>query len=184
MKNIFLLFLFTLFSLSTIAQSRYITRPGHISFFSKAPLENIEAHNYQANSIFDIEKGELAFSVLMRGFQFEKALMQEHFNENFIESHIHPRASFTGKILDYEQVNLAEGVENRVSVAGELTIRGITKQITAEGTMQRKGKNIVARSTFPATVSDYEIRIPAVVRNNIAEVVDVTVDILLEPVDH
>jgi hypothetical protein len=181
MKRIFLLLLLIAYAIVAIAQNRYITRTGHISFFSKAPLENIEAHNYQANSVLDIGTGEFAFSVLMRGFQFEKALMQEHFNENFIESHLYPRASFTGRIQDFENVVLEEGVENKVVVVGELKIREITKPVTAEGTLQRKGNKIIGKSTFPVTVADYEIHIPRVVRNNIAEVVDVTVDITLEP---
>jgi hypothetical protein len=173
-----------LLAIVVYGQDRYMTRTGHISFFSNAPLENIEAHNYQVNSILDVSNGELAFSVLMRGFQFEKALMQEHFNENFVESHIYPRASFSGRIVDFDKSMIERHTENQVEVTGELTIHGVTRNITVDGTIQRQGNSIVAKSSFPVRVADYDIRVPSVVRNNIAEVVDVTVEISLQPMEN
>ena len=80
---------------STGLSQNYITKTGHIWFFSDAPLEDIEAHNYQVTSVLNAERGEMVFKVLMKGFQFEKALMQEHFNEKYVESDKYPESKAT-----------------------------------------------------------------------------------------
>ena len=92
-KNLFFLLLATLFCLNLSAQ-KFFTREGKISFYSDAPMEKIEAHNQQATSVIDIESGRMEFAVLIKAFQFEKALMQEHFNENYMESSKYPKATF------------------------------------------------------------------------------------------
>lgn len=180
MKQIlFALFILTWY-LPAEAQ-KFMTRTGHISFFSKAPLENIEAHNNQASGVFDRENGQLAFSVLMKGFTFEKALMQEHFNENYVESDKFPKATFKGEIKDFEQVNWKNGSAAKVKVEGDLTIHGVSKKIAVDGEISLQDGNLLARSTFPVRLSDYDIKIPKAVVNNIAEVVDVTVEFNMEP---
>lgn len=184
MKNIVLSIAGILIALQTTGQNKYMTRSGHISFFSEAPLENIEAHNRQSNCIFDMETGEIASTVLMRGFQFEKALMQEHFNENYVESHIYPKASFRGKIIDYENVDFTEGIDNQVSVEGSMEIHGVSKDIKASGSIKMENGNLKLHAVFPVKLADHEIKIPGVVKNNIAEIVEITVEMSLEPFEN
>src|SRR5437762_2423903 len=93
-----------------------ITHTGHIWFFSSTPLENIEAHSYQAGASLNPATGDLAFSVAVKGFQFKKALMQDHFNENYLESDKFPKATFKGKITDPGKVNFDKTGEYKVIV--------------------------------------------------------------------
>ena len=88
-----------------VAQDKYFTKTGKISFYSKATLENIEAHNRSVTAVLDSKTGNVQFSVSIKGFEFEKALMQEHFNENYMESTTYPKAKFKGKIDNISSVN-------------------------------------------------------------------------------
>ena len=163
------------------AQSKYFTRNGYIKFYSHAPMEDIEAHNRQVTSFLDTETGEMAFSVLMKSFEFEKALMQEHFNENYVESDKYPKSTFKGKILNPDAVNFnKDGVYN-VKVDGDMTIHGVTNKISTDGTVEVKAGKITAKSKFPIAIADYKISVPAVVRDNIAKDVEVTVEMQYEP---
>lgn len=175
-KNLFFLLLATLFCLNLSAQ-KFFTREGKISFYSDAPMEKIEAHNQQATSVIDIESGRMEFAVLIKAFQFEKALMQEHFNENYMESSKYPKATFKGDILNLQEVALDQDGVYPVKVKGDLTIHGVTKQVETDGEITVKDGVISAASTFEVAVADYEIEIPKVVRDNIAKTVRIKVDI-------
>jgi hypothetical protein len=157
------------------AQEMFYTREGRISFFSEAPLENIEAHNNRGSSVYNASSGEFEFSVLIRGFIFEKSLMQEHFNENYMESHLHPRASFKGVIRDHEKIDLNTDGKYPFVVEGEMEIRSISKPIVANGSFVVKNGRISLESVFELAVADFDISIPAVVRDNIAREVEVKV---------
>ncbi|WP_296385347.1 YceI family protein [Winogradskyella sp.] len=152
------------------AQERYLTKQGTISFFSHSPVEDIEAINNQVLSIVDLETGDVAISILMKSFMFEKSLMQEHFNENYVESDKFPKAKFKGKILD------AENLENKskVSIEGDLTIHGITKKVKVEAAIEIDKDSVVLKGVFTVLVADYEIKIPSVVKNNIAKTIEIT----------
>lgn len=152
------------------AQDRYLTKQGTISFFSRSPIEDIEAINNQVLSIVDLETGDVAISVLMKSFMFEKALMQEHFNENYVESDTFPKAKFRGKIFD------AKNLENKskVSIQGDLTIHGITKQVKVEANVEVNKDNVILHGEFTVLVADYEIKIPSIVKNNIAKTIKIT----------
>jgi hypothetical protein len=183
MKKIIIAFMAVLtVGITTVhAQGKYFTRNGYIKFYSHAPLEDIEAHNRQVTSFLDTETGEFAFSVLMKSFQFEKALMQEHFNENYVESDKYPKSTFKGKIVNPEEVDLTKDGVYNVKVDGDLTIHGVTNKVSHDGTIEVKSGKITAKSKFPVAVADYNISIPAVVRDNIAKEVEVTVDMTYEP---
>ncbi|MGZ5282947.1 MAG: YceI family protein [Bacteroidia bacterium] len=181
MKKIFAPFWFAIFCIFIMsafapADNIYVTRTGHISFFSKAPLENIEAHNRQASSSLNITTGEMAFQVLIKGFEFQKVLMQEHFNENYLESDKFPKSTFKGKISDMNSVNFRRAGTYNVEAEGELTIHGVTKTIKAPGTIIVTADGINVKSTFQVAVKDYNVVIPSLVKDKIAEVVDVNVD--------
>lgn len=169
MKYIFTLLIIILFINNSFSQNKYITKQGAISFFSHSTVEDIEAENNQVLSIIDLEKGDIAISILMKSFMFEKSLMQEHFNENYIESDKFPKSTFTGKIAD---INNLEG-RKKVSIKGELTIHGIKKNAIIESIVEFEGDSILLKGAFSVLVSDYEIKIPAVVKNNIAKTIQV-----------
>jgi len=165
----------------TIAQEKLFTRNGHINFFSKAPLENIEADNKQVTSFLDMNSGEMVFAVLMKSFTFEKALMQEHFNENYVESDKFPKATYKGKVINISEVDFKKDGTYPVTVEGELTLHGVTKPLNHEGILEIKGNNVIGKSLFPLTLADYDIAIPAMVKDNIAKTVDVTVEMNYQP---
>jgi polyisoprenoid-binding protein YceI len=181
MRKLTAIVIVLMISAGQIFAQKFITRNGHISFYSEAPLENIEAHNYQVTSVLDTETGEMAFSVLIKGFEFEKALMQEHFNEKYLHSDEYPKSTFKGSIKNIEDVDLTEPGTYEVTVEGELTIHGVTHEVSHEGTVEVKDGEIFGNATFPVRLADYDITIPSVVKDNIAKVVDVTVKVNYKP---
>lgn len=154
---------------------RYITKDGHISFYSEAPLENIEAHNHQALSIIDFEKQEIVVSLLMKGFEFEKSLMQEHFNENYVESDKFPKATLKGDFTADQAVMLNKDGTYTINIAGQLTIHGVTQPLNTPATIAIEGGKVSGTAKFEVKVADHDIGIPKVVAKNIAEVVEVTI---------
>lgn len=179
MKKTSLILLLLVSTISLFSQ-KYITKNGLITFFSETPVETIEAHNRQVNCALDIETGDFVFKVLMKSFEFEKALMQEHFNENYVESDKFPNASFKGKISNYDQVDFLSGSLADVIVEGELTIHGVTKKAGTKGTFQFINEKLEGKASFMIMPGDYDIKIPSTVINNIAEEVDVTVYVKLD----
>ncbi len=163
-----------LFTMNVNAQV-YLTRNGKVTFFSYAPLENIEAVNNEVSGILDAKKGELAFAVLIKSFNFKKALMEEHFNENYMESNTYPKASFKGNITDMNKINFTKDGTYQVTINGDLFIHGVTNKIEAAGTITINVGVINASSKFSVKVKDYNIKIPSLVENKIAETIDVTV---------
>ena len=122
---------------------RYTTAGGQTTFFSSAPIEDIEALNSRGAAIFEMSTGQRAFSMLMRDFQFKNTLMQEHFNENYAESEKHPRARFTGKLVTTPtEAQLREGPQAG-SVQGFLTIHGVKRKVRVPGTLQLRDNRLV-----------------------------------------
>jgi hypothetical protein len=158
------------------AQNIFITKKGQISFFSKTPLENIDAVNNEVSSVLNTQNGEIAFAVLVKGFHFERALMEEHFNENYMESDKMPKSMFKGKINDFSSVNVAKDGSYNVSVEGELTVHGVTKKITIPGTIIVKAGQLQVTSKFKVDPKEYAITIPSLVADKIAETINVSVD--------
>ena len=154
---------------------KYFTKTGKVTFISNAPLEKIEAHNSNAYVVLDASNGSIECSVLIKGFQFVKALMQDHFNENYMESHEYPKGIFKGTVENMSAVNLQKDGDYPVTVKGNLTLHGITKPFNAAGKITVKGGVLAAQSSFDIVVADYNIQIPKVVRDNIAKNVKVNV---------
>lgn len=180
------LFTFVMLALCSAAglhAQKYMTKNGMIRFYSEAPAENIEAVNKQVNSALDISTGDFVFRVLMKAFEFEKALMQEHFNENYVESHKFPNASFAGKLTNLQSIDFTKEGTYEALIEGDLTIKGITKKISEKGTFEVKEGTIRGKSVFMVALSDFDIKIPRAVVSNIAEKIEVTVDISLQPLN-
>ncbi len=179
MKQAIVILIFITLGMSGNAQ-KYITKNGYIKFYSETPIETIEAHNRQVNSALDLETGDFVFKVLMRSFEFEKALMQEHFNENYVESEKFPNATFKGKVTNLAQIDFDTAGDYTAVVDGVLTIHGVDRKIKETGTFSVSGGTVKGICRFIVKPSDYDIRIPKTVINNIAEEIEVTVDVSLE----
>ncbi|KAA3624090.1 MAG: YceI family protein [Bacteroidetes bacterium] len=154
---------------------KIFTREGKISFYSEAQKESIQAHNSKATSIIDVSSGRMEFAVLIKAFQFEKALMQEHFNENYMESSKFPKAVFKGEINNLEAIDFKKDGTYPADIKGNITIHGVTKPIEAKGSFVVSGNSIKGESTFEVTIADFDIEIPALVRENIAKVIRIDV---------
>jgi polyisoprenoid-binding protein YceI len=180
MKNTLkLIILLLAFTSSTFAQKN-ITKNGHIRFYSETPMEKIEAINTQVNSALDVSTGDFVFKVLIKSFEFERALMQEHFNENYMESGKFPNATFSGKISNLKDINFSKDGIYSATAEGNLTMHGVTKKVTEKGTLEVKGGKIITKATFNIKPQDYNIAIPGAVVAKIAAYIQVNVDATLE----
>ena len=177
MKKLALVFTLAIVAQYSIAQSKYYTKKGKVSFYSEAKNENIEAHNSRAISIFEKETESLEFSVLVKSFIFEKALMQEHFNENYMESDQFPKAKFKGKAEGLSKLNFAKDGSYVLPVKGKLTMHGVTKDVSTDMTFKVVSGKASATSVFNVLLKDYGIKIPSVVGNKIAEEIQIKVNI-------
>ena len=164
-------------SIGMLFGQRYICKNGHVSFNGSTPLENIEANNHQAASILDASTGELVFTVLIKSFEFKQALMQEHFNENYMESDKFPKATFKGKITNLSSFNFTKDGTFNVDATGDLTIHGVTKPITIKGVIVVKNGDVSANSKFIVKPVDYNIQIPKLVEGKIAKEIEVNTDL-------
>ena len=177
--SLFCLLVFT--SLFLQAQDKYYTKTGKIEFSSKAPMEDIEAKNKTVAAILDTKTGAVQFSVLMKGFEFEKQLMQQHFNENYVESDKFPRAEFKGTITNNSSINYKKDGSYPAKVKGKLTIHGVTRDVETDGLIKVSGGKIDATSSFNVLLSDYNVRIPAIVKDKVSNTIRITVDCELQP---
>ena len=171
MKLLITIFCCFLFVGMSNSQERYLTKSGTINFFSKTALEDITADNDQVLSIVDATRGKMAISILMKSFLFKKALMQEHFNENYVESDKYPKATFKGDILNFDAVSETASL---LKVKGILTIHGVSKEIMIEANFTKINDAILVVGGFMINLADFDVEIPAVVAKNIAKNIKVT----------
>jgi hypothetical protein len=184
MKKTSFLFLaaVVLLQVSAAAQDKFFTKSGKIFFkCTKSPLEKIEATNKSSVCVLDTKTGSLQFAVLMKGFEFERALMQEHFNENYVESSKYPKAEFKGMVQNNDEVKYTADGSYAVKVKGTLTIKGESKEVETTGTIQVKNGKVAANADFIIQLSDFKISIPTIVSDKISNTVNISVDCLLEP---
>ena len=180
MKKLTTLLAIILFAASLAHAQKYMTKGGTIKFFSATPMEKIEGINRQVNSALDFSTGNFVFKGLIRGFEFEKALMQEHFNENYMESDKFPNSTFSGKIINIKEITLDKDGVYKVIVEGDLTMHGVTNKIKTNGTLEVKGGKVLGKATFNVAPKDYNITIPQAVIKNISETIQVDVNIALD----
>ena len=147
----------------------YVAQNGEVSFFSKTPLEDIDALNKQVGSIINTDNNEVAVQMRVSSFVFPNKLMQEHFNENYLESDKFPSATFKGKIR--EVVDLRVPGTYVVTAVGTATIHGITNPIEIKGNIVSKGDQVSLTCQFDIKLVDYKIAIPRIVFAKIAEVI-------------
>lgn len=164
----------------TFGQSKYMTKSGSMSFEASQPsFEPIEATHSAVSALLNADTGELAVLALVRGFRFPLALMEEHFNENYIESHQYPKTSFKGSILNFDS-NALSNQPRTVQLTGELSMHGVTKLISVSATITQSDEQITLTSSFSVKTSDFGIKIPSLVRKQIDENVQVEVSLPLQ----
>lgn len=151
----------------------YISKNIKTVIYSEAPVENIEATSTTGVSLINTQTGELQFNIPIRSFNFKKKLMQEHFNENYMESDKYPHARFKGKIN--EAIDFSTNGTYNVTTTGELDVHGVKRQRTIPGTLTINDGSISIRSRFDTRCADHNIKIPQLVFRNIAETIQVTV---------
>ncbi|MBI5913949.1 MAG: YceI family protein [Bacteroidetes bacterium] len=161
-----------LMSLPLASQAqRLFTRNANVSFdaTSNASLEEVDAKTNTGTLVIDAATGNVEAAVLMKSFQFKKALMQEHFNENYVESTKFPKATFKGSIADLSKVSFTKDGTYKTNVTGSLTIHGVAKPVTAPATITVKDGKVTGQTDFIAVLKDYEISIPSLVADKVAK---------------
>ncbi|MBS1949569.1 MAG: hypothetical protein OJF59_002760 [Cytophagales bacterium] len=171
MRFVFIITLFLIVNVS-LAQ-KYTSDKSIVTFYSHAPIEDIMATNTKSSSIFDLTHLFVVFSIPIKDFQFAKRLMQEHFNEKYMETEKYPNAIFQGKLVDF---NTQTKDIQQVKAHGKMTIHGVTKEMDAVGTVEYQGDIIVMKSIFIIVLEDYMVSRPQLLWKNIAEKVEVTIE--------
>jgi hypothetical protein len=161
-----------------VCAQKFSTETGSISFFSDAAIEDISASNAMVGSLFNSATGDLVYIVKVKDFIFPKALMREHFNEKYMETEKFPKAMFTGKLKGFD--TNAKGEQN-VTATGRLTMHGVTKDVQVPGTLQFEGGKAIMKAKFMVVLADYNIKIPKLVWQNIAEQIEVKIDFVYKP---
>ncbi len=167
------LLLIALLSANFLFAQVYVSEKAHITFFSKASIEDISADSKTCQSAIEVKKREVAFKMNIRSFSFPNKTMEEHFNENYLHSSKFPTATFEGKIIEY--VNLTKYGVYDVTVTGKLNIHGKEKPRTIKGKVTVAKGIVTLDANFKIPLVDHDIEIPKMMFSKIAEVIDVTV---------
>lgn len=181
MKKVFFSALATLFVLNLSAQ-KFFSKDAKVSFDATSSLEKIAAINSKGSLVIDAATGKMEAAVLVKGFHFEQALMEEHFNENYMESNKFAKSSFAGEVVDFKNaVNLTKDGNYTATVKGKLTMHGVTKDVQTQGIFTVKGGTITAsKSSFKILVGDYGIAIPGLVKDKIAKEAKIDISATLQ----
>ena len=166
---------------TAFGQDKYYTRTGHVYFLSHTDVIDIDGNNNQVTSFLNVKSGEMVFAVLIKSFEFTLATAKEHFNESYMESHIYPKSKFKGTIKEIENTDLTKNGVYEVTVEGDLTIHGVTKPVSEPGMLEVKDGKIYGKSTFKVAIDDYAIKVPKIVEDRVAKIVDVEIDMVYEP---
>ena len=176
-----ILIIASLFIYVTSFSQKMITRNGEIKFEASMPaFEEVAATNKTASCIFDKATGEFVTLALVKAFKFKVPLMEEHFNENYIESTTYPKAIFKGKVIGFDTSKLVANKSTSFSIEGDLTIHGITNAVKSKITFTLVGSNYNVTSSFLIKNEDYKIKIPSLVKSKIADEVKVSLNFILE----
>ena len=179
MRVIFLVLLFSIGTNNLFSQEIYKSSQTEISFFSETPVENIDAISKEGKALLNTKTNELVFITAIIEFKFKKPLMEEHFNESYMESDHYKTAYFKGKII--EEVDYSKNGEFSVKARGILNIHGVDKEREIAGTIVIKNGVIELNASFDVDLKDHQIKIPKIVVKNIAEKIKVTVQASLLP---
>ncbi|WP_313804673.1 YceI family protein [Flavobacterium sp.] len=180
MKPLLLLLLGVTLTLPSFSQTKKSTKTGEIYFEASVPsFEEVAARNKSTTAILNTETGEIAALTLIKGFRFKIALMEEHFNENYMESSEYPKATFKGRVSNFNLSELDANFKDFI-IKGSLQIHGKTKEMNIPAKLKKTAEGIILNSNFSVNSEDFDIRIPRVVSNKVAKKVNITMDFLLK----
>ena len=171
------------FVLPAAQAQKLFTRSGKVYFNATAPSspEVIEASHNGGTFVLDQTTGNLEMAVLIKGFSFERALMQEHFNENYLESSKFPKATFKGKVDKIAEVNFTKDGSYTTNISGDLTIHGVTQKVSTPVIFTVKGGAVSAATKFALTLKDYGIEIPSLVADKVGKQANLSISVDLKP---
>lgn len=181
MKGLILIAGVAILSAAPAFAQKFSTRTAKISFDATAPgsPEDITAVNNEVASILDSRTGDLVFQAPIKSFKFKRALMQEHFNENYLESDTYPKSDFRGKIENTSSLNFSKDGTYDTKVTGKLTIHGVTKEVSVPGNVVVKGGNVMMKATFNVLLADYKVNVPGVVSDKVGKEAKVALEATL-----
>jgi len=164
------------------AQDKYFTKNGIIIFDATTTTspEKVTAINKSASCVLDTKTGNIQFSILMKGFEFEQALMREHFHENYLESEKFPKAIFKGQLSDPSKVNYSKNGTYEVNVKGQMIMHGETKELEAKGKLLVNNGRITLSANFSVVLADYKVLVPRLVGDKVAKTANIKVDCILQ----
>ena len=181
MKKTLLFTILTFLVITLQAQDVFQSTTGEVSFFSKTPVEDIDATCNKLATALNVKTKKFAFKVTITNFEFKKSLMQEHFNENYMESKKFPKATFEGEITD--AVDLTKPGTYNVKAKGKLNIHGVEQERIIDAVVTVSAADIKITSDFKVKLVDHKIEVPKLVFEKIAETIDVSVKTTLKPVE-
>ena len=158
-----------------IHAQKYITKTGEIDIYSETSLFVIEAKNQKVASILNPENGEIVASTLVRSFKFHEALVEEHFNENYMQSHDFPKSVFKGKIANFSDIDITKDGTYDITIEGNLTMHGETNPVKTSGKLTVKGENISASTVFEISLEAYKIEVEENYKDRINDNIRLTV---------
>ena len=178
MKKLFITCCLMVVSTSAIFAQKFMTRTGKVYFNATAvhSPEKIEGVNNEVASILDSKSGDIVFQVLIKSFKFERQLMEEHFNENYMESDKFPKSDFKGNVTNIGEVNFTKDGTYNVKVTGKLTIHGVTRDVTEPGSITVKGNTIRLKAKFSVKLEDYKISVAAMVADKLSREATIELD--------
>jgi hypothetical protein len=174
MKNLFLVILCLVLTQFGWSQ-KYLSRTAELKFDASVPnMVEIAAKNNKVSAILDASSGKFAVNALINEFKFKVPLMEEHFNENYMETSKYPNAKFSGQIANFDAAKLTSKVTYEIE--GDLTLHGVTKKVKAKMTLVTTGGKVNAHCSFTVHAQDYKIEIPSLVKEKFAENIKVVFD--------
>lgn len=178
MKKLFLITCFLITGATAMFAQQYMTRTGKIKFDATAPSspEKVVGVNNEAACVVDGKTGGVAVQMLIKSFKLEKALMEEHFNENYMESDKYPKADFKGKITNISEINLAKDGAYTAKVEGKLTIHGVTNDVTTPADITVRGHTVTVKTKFIVKLEEYKIKVPSLVADKLAKEATINLD--------
>ena len=177
MKKVLFTVIFMMTGTMVIFAQKYMTRTGKVSFDASVPAApEVKAINNEMANILDAKTGEIVFQVPIKSFKFERALMQEHFNENYMESDKYPKSEFKGNIVNLNEINFTKDGTYTAKVTGKLMIHGVTKEISVQGTATVAGNKVLLKAKFSVKVKDYDITIPSLVTDKLGREATITLE--------
>lgn len=173
MKKILLLLL-CFFSISIVAQDKLAATNGNITFEASVPFyEAVKAENKQLFILLNVKNGDISFVVPIKGFHFERSLMEDHFNANYMESKKYPKAFFKGQIEKFS-ITKINATPNEYYIKGKINIHGVSKNIRVLATLSKTPSNtMMIESNFALNTDDFKIEIPFIVRSKVSKNVNV-----------